>query len=129
MSTLIRKATAALAIGAFLCLPGIVSATPQTTTQNYATSLRPEYQAGSLEGTLKLTTAPDGTISGYYRPADESRQVDVQGGSDGSSIWLNIGTMGQLHIDGKLQGTQIVGATLLNGRTYDFVATPTATHT
>ena len=113
-----------LGIGVCACLPAFASATQMATSQTYSTTLASPYYPGAFEGTLTLNTAADGSINGFYRPADTGRIGEVTGGTDGKTIWLDLPTLGRIHIDGKVDGPQITGSTLIYGRSYNFTATP-----
>jgi hypothetical protein len=108
----------ASALAAFLLAPTASDANPNTTTYKLVTSVF-ERQPGTDEhdGTMQLTVAADGTITGYYRPRN-GRFVLVNGGVDAQgSLWLEIGVsaegvagrfFGTLK-DGKLDATSTKG--------------------
>ncbi len=101
-------------------------ALPQTTQHvTLATSLEPQYGVGRYDGTLVLTISPDGIVNGTYRPWGEGNFRTVTGGTDGSRIWLDIGYLGRLHIEGTYANGKIVGSTFIADQPFTFSAAPT----
>jgi hypothetical protein len=124
-------ATAAIALAAVLAATPAISkaATAQATApmkMTYTTSLEPITGIGApWTGTLNITINPDGIIQGYYHPADNVMAfIPVTGGRNGDRVWLDIGTMGRLHVDGLLKNDVISGTAFDESTTqaYDFSA-------
>ena len=79
--------------------------------------------AGAYEGTLDLTIDSRGLVNGYYRP-DGGTFIQVTGGVDGTSVWLDFGFMGHVHVTGTFEQGQIVGYTWIHGQDFVFTARP-----
>ena len=90
----------------------------------FDTSFTPRYEVGGYPGILKISIAPDGVVSGYYRNQDVGSFVPVTGGLDGDRIHLDFDFRGRAHIVGTYDGRIIAGGTLVDGRIYNFVASP-----
>ncbi len=126
---LIRTAAFAAAL-ALMGAPAISQAattqpvTPVQTT--YQTSLEPIGGLGApWTGNLQITIHPDGIIQGYYHPAGDSIAfIPVTGGRTGDHVWLDIGRMGRLHVQGILKNDAITGTAIdeSSNEGYDFTA-------
>lgn len=124
------RAGAFLAAASMASLPAISQAATATSTQpvqvKYDTKIGPIMGfAVPWTGALQLTINPDGIIQGYYRPADNNAFVPVTGGRNGDSVWLDIGTMGHMHVSGTFKDGAITGAAIdeTTSREYSFDAT------
>ncbi len=106
MRTFIRAAAACAAVlaGAGAPLAGFAATASTAQPQHYAfqTELTDRYHAGAYVGTLALTVYPDGIVNGTYRP-DNGAFHTVTGGVEGTSIWLDVGSLPNLHLTGTLQ--------------------------
>jgi hypothetical protein len=123
--------TAALALAAALAAAPAIShaATTQAgapVKMSYTTTLEPITGLGApWTGSLDLTFNPDGIIQGWYHPADNLMAfIPVTGGRSGDKVWLDIGTNGRLHVDGRLKNGVIKGTAFDQSSTqaYDFRA-------
>jgi hypothetical protein len=134
-------AVGAVAVALLLGMPAMTLA--QTAQQtSYTTTLTerlPNTSYSGYGGTLRLTTASDGTISGWYIPDDRTDFIAVTGGMNNGQMWLNIGESGRLRVDATIgkDGVLVGSATDLGPVptdssspsqpiTYDFVAKPDA---
>ena len=106
MNKTIRSAAAAAGLLAALALP--VASQAATTTsappQHYdlQTRIIDQHHAGEYDGRLALTIYPNGIVQGTYLPSDGGVR-NVTGGVTGTNIWLDIGSMGQLHVSGTFK--------------------------
>jgi hypothetical protein len=110
--------------------PAVVAVTTQVTT-TYQTYLRPRYESYGYSGTLTLRISSDGIVNGTYRPDSGSPFPSaVTGGVDGSKIWLDIPTLGGVHIEGTIKNGRIdgLGPSRASNRNYVFSATPKSPH-
>jgi hypothetical protein len=64
----------------------------------YRTYIRPRFDAGELR-----IAVVNGYVIGTYRPDTGGTIARVAGGSQGSDIWLDIPTLGGIHIQGSVQ--------------------------
>jgi hypothetical protein len=128
IKSIIKSAVFAIAAGL-----AVLPALSQAATNQSQVPVRATYQASlqpitQLEapwtGTLQLTINPNGIIQGYYHPADQMAFIPVTGGQDGNSVWLDIGTMGRLHVNGTLHNGTIAGSAVdeRTNETYSFTA-------
>jgi hypothetical protein len=69
---------------------------------------------GELDGTLSLTIDPSGIVRGIYRPATGSFET-VTGNTDGQRIWLDIGSGGDIRVNGTLKDGRITGNANVSG--------------
>jgi hypothetical protein len=93
----------------------------------YRTQIRPRLEAFGYTGVMRLTFSTNGYVNGTYRPDTGGRVTTVHGGRQGSKVWLDIATLGGIHIEGTVKGGVITGygAPLGPGATqYAFTATP-----
>jgi len=109
-------------------LPLTASAAHQTQTLNYHTAITAQYGSPApYTGTLRLNIFSDGIVQGYYFSDDQSQSyVPVTGGTNGSSIWLDIGRNHVTHVEGQIRNGSIVGTALVGtdeNVPYNFVAT------
>ena len=77
----------------------------QNATRTYDTTMtqtQPIPSAGVVAGKLTLTTSSDGVINGWYIPQDAGSPVVVTGAQQGNTLWLELGEMGALRIDGSV---------------------------
>src|SRR5580700_6129652 len=97
-------AVGAVAVALLLGMPAMTLA--QTAQQtSYTTTLTerlPNTSYSGYGGTLRLTTASDGTISGWYIPDDRTDFIAVTGGMNNGQMWLNIGESGRLRVDATI---------------------------
>jgi hypothetical protein len=127
-----RKAALGAALAALVAAPPAGSAATNESAVlhpagqvTYATSLVDvDHPGGEYDGTLNVTIAEDGTIAGFYRPADTGRVIQVTGGLTGDKVFLNIGWSGA-PITGTYDHGRIIGYTFNGHDTERFVATPT----
>lgn len=116
------------ASAALLAAPASALAVTAPTT-HYSTAMTQLYGSSvPYTGSLDLEIASDGTIHGYYFPADYSSMfVPVVGGKTGNTIWFDIGSRDLTHVEGRLQNGVIVGTAFNNANSqYTFVAKPAA---
>ncbi len=109
LSVLLLAAVASAAtVGAPRCA-GATQATRSFTFQTRIIEQTPSV--GEYDGSLQLRIAPDGIITGYYRPNDNARFVPVTGGLSGAHFWLDIGTFARdpLHFSGTLGKSTLDG--------------------
>ena len=101
---------------------------PVASSGTFETTLAPStgIPSGPIVGRLMLHLAPDGVVQGTFRDLDSARIHTVTGGVRGREIWLNLGYLGDLHIDGSIDNGKIVGYTFLGGQQYRFDANPVA---
>jgi hypothetical protein len=85
----------------------VAQATPQV--QVYHTQIRGRFEAFGYTGVMRLTFSANGYVNGTYRPDTGGRLTTVHGGRQGSKIWLDIATLGGIHIEGTLQNGVISG--------------------
>lgn len=94
--------------------PSATLASAPTQTRSYDTVMTqtlPLASAGAIVGKMTLSVSSAGTINGWYIPADAGPPVEVTGGTRGTELWLEIGSMGSLRIygatntDGTITGT------------------------
>lgn len=85
-----------------------------------------DHPDGAIEGSLNVTIAADGTISGYFHRADSGRSRDVHGALTGKTIYLDIGN--QVPVEGTYVNGTIVGYRTMGKNRhldqYRFTATP-----
>lgn len=114
-------AFAALIVAAALPLAASAASTTVTQPQHYAfqTELTDRYHPGAYVGTLALTIYPDGIVNGTYRPDDGSIHP-VTGGVDGTSIWLDVGSLRNLHLTGTLRSGVLRMAAATGATVYEF---------
>lgn len=110
-----HKHTLFSAIGLSLCavfaLCAVQSTNPKTMTYHSAyRQTLPALGTARYEGTLILTFAKDGIVSGWYRDDYEINRIPVTGGFEGNELWFSIGLRGRDRFTGKIQATgEIVG--------------------
>ncbi len=112
---------------AFVALgtPALALSGPTAQTVTFDTAFTERYdKAGADAGVLKLTFAPSGVVSGYYRNADAGDFVPVTGGVSGDRIHLDFYLRGAVHIEGTYDGKTISGSTVAGNQIYDFDAAP-----
>lgn len=114
--------------------PLTVAASTVTTSgpTTYQTYLRPRFQSFGYSGTLTLWISSNGIVHGTYRPDSGSLVPgSVTGGTDGSKIWLDIPTLGGVHIEGKMDKKGVItglGPSRTGDHAYVLTATPVASH-
>lgn len=116
------------ASAALLAAPASALAVTASTT-HYATAMTELYGSNvPYTGSLELEIASNGSIHGYYFPADYSSMfVPVVGGKSGNSIWFDIGSSDLTRVEGRLQNGVIVGTAFTKANNqYTFVAKPAA---
>jgi len=108
--------------------PAIAQATPAPPAA-YRTYIRPRFESFGYAGELRITIV-NGYVNGTYRPDTGGSLSHVQGGSQGSDIWLDIPTLGGIHIQGRVQSDGSItglGAPLgPSAKQYVFTAKPEA---
>jgi hypothetical protein len=78
--------------------------------ENYDTSITPIFGFEfPVTGQLQLQVYPNGIVQGYYQPAYDPQFIPVTGGERGNAVWIDIGTMGRIHVDGTVRDGRIVG--------------------
>lgn len=100
---------------------------PVSGTHTYRTALTELYGSPyPVTGSLELTDNGSGILHGYYRPDDNGSLIPVTGGRDGAHVWMDFGEAGRIKVDGRFDGTQIVGSALEPSKQdpLKFVATP-----
>ena len=95
----------------------------------YRTYIRSRFESFGYAGEMRITIS-NGYVNGTYQPDTGGTLTPVHGGSQGSDIWLDIATLGRIHIQGKVKsdGT-ITGygtSSGLSGAQYVFTAKPEA---
>jgi len=114
-----------LAFGGIPARPATaVAVTLHPTT--YRTEIRPRFEAWGYNGTMTLWSS-NGYIHGTYRAdSGDSTLVTCSGGRSGAKIWLDIPTLGDLHIEAHFDGRVItgLGTTRSGNKQYVFTATP-----
>jgi len=110
--------------------PAIAGAVAQATPPPvlvYRTYIRPRFESFGYAGELRITIV-NGYVNGTYRPDTGGSLTSVRGGSQGSDIWLDIATLGRIHIQGTLKSDGTisgVGVPLGSStKQYVFTATP-----
>ncbi len=113
------------ALFAAICTLGVTVA---PVPQHYTVALTEFYgPAVPYVGSLDLTFETDGVVLGSYQPASVRSFVPVNGGLDGTHIWLDIGRSGAMHVtatidrDGRIHGEAWDDG---SNKQYKFVATP-----
>lgn len=93
----------------------------------YRTYIRPRFESFGYAGELRISIV-NGYVNGTYRPDTGGTLTQVHGGSQGSDIWLDVATLGRVHIQGKIESDGAItgmGAPSGGGATqYVFTATP-----
>ncbi len=69
----------------------------------YNVYIRPRFEAFGYAGTLTLRFAGNGIINGTYRDANGAIPQSVQGSIKGSTIYLDLPTLGRLHVTGHVE--------------------------
>ena len=121
MKRTLSTAFAAIALGGVLLAPHASGASPSARTYQLVTRVL-ERQPGTNahDGTMRLTVAGDGAITGYYRPRN-GRFIQVNGGVDPQGqLWIDIGLraaapnhfIGTFH-DGSIDATSTTGNLIL----------------
>ena len=136
----ILACAAALSGTALAITPSTSLASAPAQTRSYNTVMTqtlPLPDAGAIVGKMTLRVSDDGTINGSYIPADAGPPVEVTGGTRGSELWLEIGSMGLLRFYGTMNGDGTIAGTATQypgiGSDYSgeppafsFVATPSS---
>jgi hypothetical protein len=115
--------------------PTLAQAAQQSTYTTMLTEKHPSPSSSGYTGSLRLTIASDGRVSGYYIPDDQADFIPVVGGMTNGALWLSVGDAGRLQIDATLgqDGSMVGTATELSADvadsgsfgppiTYEFVA-------
>jgi len=95
-------------LGTSSATTAVADATPAP--QVYQTELRPQFEAFGYTGELRLTFN-GAYINGTYRPDSGDGLRTVSGGRRGANIWLDIPTLGGIHVvgtmnaDGSMRGS------------------------
>jgi hypothetical protein len=101
----LAAAAAIVAAGAFPLAAGAATVTTgqsQTYTLNVITTR--QFDAGEFDGVLRLTISPDGYVNGSYHDVDQGLPKVVTGALEPDGrIWLDIGSSGQLHLNGTFR--------------------------
>jgi len=117
-----------LALLLALIHPAPYTTIAQNTSLPYAyhTYLRGRFQSFGYGGEMRFTVQ-NGFVTGTYRPDTGGRITTVHGGVNGSRIWFDIATLGDVRInatrepDGTMQG---MGSSRNGGTQWVFTATP-----
>jgi hypothetical protein len=107
--------------------PAVTTASTTPVVHAYRTYLRDRFQSVGFAGELRLTFADDGSINGTYRQAFGGRLLLVHGARQGSHVWIDVPTLGNIHIEGTLAESGISGIASPIGpqpKQYIFTATP-----
>ena len=120
------KVALGLALGLSIFTATAVSAEPVSRPLNFSTQMTPSFpmpdSAGAYVGTLHLSFASDGSVSGWYRAQDAGPVQAVVGGLTGNKIWFDIGNEpmlpaatafgrgGTLQVTGTLKDGRILGS-------------------
>lgn len=106
--------------------PVVAQATP-TPQIAYRTYIRPRFESFGYAGELRIAVV-NGYVIGTYRPDTGGGLAHVQGGSQGSDIWLDIPILGGIHVQGTIAGDGSIaglGAPLgPSAKQYVFTAKP-----
>ena len=109
--------------------PSAVSQATPAPQVTYRTYIRPRLESFGYAGELRIAIV-NGYVIGTYRPDTGGTLMHVQGGSQGSDIWLDIPTLGGIHIQGRVQSDGSItgpGAPLgPSAKQYVFTAKPDA---
>jgi hypothetical protein len=102
-----KIAASALALIGALALPVRAPAATSSATSEPArfamqTSYYDTRTPGAFLGRMTLNVYPSGIVNGYYFP-DGGLVRNVTGGLDGDKIWLNIGGVDSLRLNGTLK--------------------------
>lgn len=107
----------------------VAQAAPAPAVQVYRTYIRPRFESFGYAGEMRITIV-NGYVNGTYRPDTGGTLTSVRGGSQGSDIWLDIATLGRVHIQGKIKSDGTItgyGAPSgPSGKQYVFTAKPEA---
>jgi len=101
---------AAVLSAAAMSLPLAASAASTATSRTLVLSSRivQHMHGGEIDGRMRLTISPDGTIMGSYLDTDTGQVSDVTGGVEpGNKLWLDVGEFNRYHFAGTLTGTTI----------------------
>jgi hypothetical protein len=108
----------------------IAQVPPAPPPQVYRTYIRPRFESFGYAGEMRITIS-NGYVNGTYRPDTGGTLTPVRGGSQGSDIWLDIATLGRIHIQGKIKSDGTItgyGAPSgPSGKQYVFTAKPEST--
>ncbi len=131
----VRTLGAALALTLGLVGAAVAGTSQQTPMTTYHVAFTPVHTGGGeYDGTLNVSIADSGEISGTFRFDDDGTSHVVTGGRDGDHVWLDLGEGDHYRIDAELKGGKILGATQGLGafgdftQPYAFTGTPTSTH-
>jgi hypothetical protein len=127
MNKTIRSAAAAAGLLAALAFPAASQAATTTGSQpqhyDLQTRITDQHHAGEYDGRLALTIYPNGIVQGTYFPSDGGVR-NVTGGLTGTNIWLDIGSLGQLHLSGTFKNGVLETIAAIPGPdTYTFEST------
>ncbi|HEY5341883.1 MAG TPA: hypothetical protein VIK27_12715 [Candidatus Aquilonibacter sp.] len=95
--------------------------------QVYRTLIRGRFEAFGYSGVMRLHFSDDGYVNGTYRPDSGGGIGTVRGGHQGKRIWLDIATLGGIHVEATLDHGVIKGVAAPLGpqaTQYVFTATP-----
>ena len=103
----LKIAASALGLIGALSLPvQAPAATSTTSTEPVRFAMQTSYYdtrtPGAFLGRMTLNVYPSGIVNGYYFP-DNGQVRNVTGGLDGDKIWLNIGGVDSLRLNGTLK--------------------------
>jgi hypothetical protein len=92
----------------------------------YHTYIRGRFDSFGYSGELRFAIA-NGYVTGTYRPDTGGTITTVHGGSQGSRIWLDIATLGGVHINATMESNGAIkgmGSSTTGGKQWVFTATP-----
>lgn len=95
----------------------------------YRTSIVRRFENIGTTGTLRIWVT-GGVVRGIYQPdSGNLAPASVSGGKSGRTVWLDIPTLGGLHVEGTLVNGAIkgLGTPRFGDAQYVFTATPQPT--
>jgi hypothetical protein len=103
----LRIAAGALTLLGALALPSQAPATTSSASSEptrfaMQTSYYDTRTPGAFLGRMTLNVYPSGIVNGFYFP-DNGQVRDVTGGLNGDKVWLNIGGVDSLRLNGTLK--------------------------
>jgi len=108
-------------------------ATPQAREVDLGVTFTPRFElpfeSAPILGELQLHVAPDGLITGYYRPESDRSAIPLSGATHGTRTFFEIGLGSRsFSVDGTLAGTDVrpsyAGTAQIGRQSYGVAATP-----